>query len=162
MKEASKPNRAVEGTGNQDGYTLLEVLLAISIFMIGILAIGSMQAAALKGNSNAEGITQAVELAQYQIETLMSVEYDPAAPVDDLDPAENGNRIPAGAGPYTTLGQGAGPYQFTGDNNTYTLDWTVTTHPNIADAITIRVTVSWRDYGVNKQIVYDILRTEMI
>jgi len=162
MKAVSKPTRAINGCGTQDGYTLLEVLLAISIFMIGILAIGSMQAGALKGNANAVGITQAVELAQHQIETLMSIEYDPAAPVDDLNPAKNGNRIPSGAGPYTTLGQGAGPYQFLGDNNIYTLDWIVTTHPNIADAVTIRVTVSWRDYGVSKQIVYDILRTEMI
>ena len=162
MRDVSKPTGAIEGTGSQGGYTLLEVLLAISIFMIGILAIGSLQAGALKGNSNAGGITQAVELAQHQIETLMSIEYDPAAPVDELDPAENGNRIPAGAGPYTTLGQGAGPYRLLGDNNTYTLDWTVTAHPNIAGAITIRVTVSWRDYGVDKQIVYDILRTVMI
>jgi Tfp pilus assembly protein PilV len=143
MKALLNEDRIGHLTG-EHGYTLLEVLFAISIFMVGILAIGSMQASALKGNSVASGVTQAVEIAQRQIEEIMSIEYDPASPAAELTP-----------GSTTTLEE-------TIFGNTYTVTRVVAAHPSIANAITIQVRVAWRDYGVNKEIVYDMLRTEMI
>jgi len=127
----------------EHGYTLLEVLIAISIFMVGILAIGSMQASALKGNSVAGGVTQAVEIAQRHIEEIMSIEYDPDDPTEELTP-----------GPTT--------FEETIFGNTYTVTRVVAAHPSISNAITIQVRVAWRDYGVNKEIVYDTLRAETI
>ena len=127
----------------EHGYTLLEVLIAISIFMVGILAIGSMQASALKGNSVAGGVTQAVEIAQRQIEEIMSIEYEPASPAAELT-------------------EGTTTFEETIFGNTYTVTRVVAAHPSISNAITIQVRVAWRDYGVNKEIVYDTLRAETI
>ena len=127
----------------EHGYTLLEVLVAISIFMVGILAIGSMQASALKGNSVAGRVTQAVEIAQRQIEEIMSIEYEPASPAAELT-------------------EGTTTFEETIFGNTYTVTRVVAEHPSISNAITIQVRVAWRDYGVNKEIVYDTLRAETI
>jgi len=65
------------------GFTLLEVIIAISILTFGILAVGAMQSAALRGNNFAYGRTSASTLAQDALEDLMALPYASMA---------NGNR----------------------------------------------------------------------
>ncbi len=57
------------------GFTLLEVIIAISILTFGILAVGAMQGAALRGNNFAYGRTSASTLAQDALEELMAQPY---------------------------------------------------------------------------------------
>jgi type IV pilus modification protein PilV len=57
------------------GFTLLEVIIAISILTFGILAVGAMQSAALRGNNFAYGRTSASTLAQDALEDLMAKPY---------------------------------------------------------------------------------------
>lgn len=57
------------------GFTLLEVIIAISILTFGILAVGAMQSAALRGDSFAYGRTSASTLAQDALETQMAQPY---------------------------------------------------------------------------------------
>jgi len=66
------------------GFTLIEVLVAMAIFSIGILAIGSMQLAATKGSSSARLSTEAVTIAQSRAETLILMPYGPVASGSDL------------------------------------------------------------------------------
>ena len=70
---------------NELGFTLIEMLVAISIFAIGFLAVASLQIAAGKSNKNASDVTIAVNLASDQMEKLMGRSFDHA----DLDPAAN-------------------------------------------------------------------------
>ena len=44
---------------NQEGFTLIEILIAVTIFAIGMLAVGSMQVSGIRGNATAQGITGA-------------------------------------------------------------------------------------------------------
>ena len=70
------------------GFTLIEVLIGMVIFSIGILAVAALQVSSTKGNSSARRITEATALAESQIEALMLlsvVDYDHA----DLNPANN-------------------------------------------------------------------------
>ena len=67
------------------GFTLIEVLIGMAIFTIGILAVAALQASSTKGNSHARRITEATALAESQIEDLMQLSYDHA----DLNPANN-------------------------------------------------------------------------
>lgn len=55
---------------NQSGFTLLEVLIALAIFSIGILALASLQVGSRMGTSDARKITEASAMAQWQIEQL--------------------------------------------------------------------------------------------
>jgi type IV pilus modification protein PilV len=57
------------------GFTLLEVIIAISILTFGILAVGAMQGAALRGNNFAYGRTSDSTLAQDALEDLMALPY---------------------------------------------------------------------------------------
>ena len=66
-------------TKNQSGFTLLEVLIALFIFSIGILGVNAMQITSIKGNSTANRITQASNLAADQIEAILSLDYDDVA-----------------------------------------------------------------------------------
>ncbi len=58
------------------GFTLIEVLIALAIFSIGILAVGSMQLRSTGGSTNARILTEASIWGQDRVETLMSFPYD--------------------------------------------------------------------------------------
>jgi len=62
-----------------DGYTLIEILIAISIFAIGMLAIASMQIGATQGTSTARSNTELTAYATDQIERLTSLKYNDLA-----------------------------------------------------------------------------------
>ena len=108
------------------GFTLIEVLIVITIFSIGILAVAAMQMTSTKGNASARRMTEASALAEKQIENLMLLPYDHA----DLDPTHN---------PHVSA---QGPYS---------VNWNVTEidlDPNgTNDSKEVNVTVSWRYAG---------------
>ena len=59
----------------QNGFTLLEVIIALFIFSVGLLAVASMQMTAIKGNYFSGTLTEASNWAADQMETLMSLPY---------------------------------------------------------------------------------------
>jgi prepilin-type N-terminal cleavage/methylation domain-containing protein len=63
------------------GYSLIEVLIAMAIFAIGILAVFSMQIQATNSNALAKGITETNTAAADKVEELLALAYDHA----DLD-----------------------------------------------------------------------------
>jgi len=58
-----------------DGYTLIEVLIALAIFAIGILGVATMQISSTNGNTSARKYSEASEIGQGQIESLMALPY---------------------------------------------------------------------------------------
>jgi type IV pilus assembly protein PilV len=107
---------------NQNGFTIIEVMIAISIFAIGFLAISSLQFSASRNNRTASEITMAVTIATDRIERLMALSFDH----EDLDPT--GNPHPESQGKYD-------------------LQWVVTDSDlnvdGVNDAKTVNMTVSW-------------------
>lgn len=112
---------------NENGFTLIEVLIAVAIISFGMLAMGSFLGAFVTKNTNNERVTMATSYAQEKIEELRS-----QALSTDLTSAD---------GATETL---------TGSGGTYTrvsvIDDTINPH-------TITVTVSWVDTGSNSQVV---------
>jgi prepilin-type N-terminal cleavage/methylation domain-containing protein len=102
-------------TGNS-GFTLIEVLVAVAIFAIGILALTSLQAVYIGGNSSARMQTEATTLAAQWLERLKILPYAH----DDLDPAGNPHRQVVGA---------------------YRIEWNVADNSPINEVKNIRVTV---------------------
>lgn len=113
----------------EQGFTLLEVVIAILVFSVGIIAVASMQVTSIHNNSAAIRYTQASQLAANQAEQMMTT-------------------------PYTTLASG-GPVL--SDDNVYTINWTVDGTVNNTRRIT--VTVAWQEKGRNRIINYDFIRT---
>jgi prepilin-type N-terminal cleavage/methylation domain-containing protein len=105
---------------NQEGFTLIEVLIAMAIFAVGILALAGLQVTYIGGNASAQMQTEATALGAQVIEHLKSLPFDAA----ELDPSANPHQPPAG---------GSGPYD---------VRWTVTDVPTVNNAKTIDVTVT--------------------
>ena len=64
--------RSIQPAGNR-GFTLIEVLITISIFSIGVLAVASMQYWSVRNTASGNVMTLAANLARAQMETLKSV-----------------------------------------------------------------------------------------
>lgn len=60
---------------NAPGFTLMEVLMAITLFAIGILAATAMQVAAIRSNATARSLSESTVLAQQQTEVLLDRPY---------------------------------------------------------------------------------------
>jgi prepilin-type N-terminal cleavage/methylation domain-containing protein len=65
-------NRA---TGKPNGFTLVEVVAALIIFAIGLLATAAMQITSTKGGYFSSNVTQATILAQDKLEGLKNLSY---------------------------------------------------------------------------------------
>lgn len=104
----------------EEGFTLIEVLIAMAIFAVGILALAGLQVTYIGGNASAQMQTEATALGAQVIEHLKSLPYEAA----ELDPAVNPHQPPAG---------GSGPYD---------VRWTVMDNAPVTNAKTISVTVT--------------------
>ena len=113
------------GQKNDKGFTLIEMLIAISIFAIGFLAVASLQISAGKNNRTASEVTAAVNLASDRMERLMGVSFDDAL----VDPAANPHPDNQGK---------------------YDIQWNVTntdlSADGVDDAKIVNLTVSWTPY----------------
>ena len=113
----------------ENGFTLIEVLIAITIFAVGMLAVAGMQTSAIRMNSIAGKLTNLSTWGMDKIEELSALPYsDPL-----LDSADN-------------------PHQeLSGD---YTISWTVIDNNPVTNTKNITVTVTCQgkraDIGIVK------------
>jgi type IV pilus assembly protein PilV len=113
----------------EKGFSILESLIAISIFAIGLLAVASLLISASSGNRLGNAYSTATMLAQRQIETLKSADIDspallPGAYADPNNPI-NENNLNGGI---------------------FTRTWTINNNTTFSRLIS--VTVAWSDRSV--------------
>jgi len=58
------------------GFSLLEVMAAMAIFFLGIMAIMALQTSSVRGNTRARGVTDISVLAADRLEKLIALPYD--------------------------------------------------------------------------------------
>ena len=123
--------------GTEKGFTLLEVMVALGILSVGILAVASMQAAAIRFNSSAGDITEAVALAGEQMEKLIALPYN-----DDLlkDTDEDGLD-----GLQDAADDTADQRLVLALTGKYTLYWNVAVDKVATGTKTVNVIVTWHD-----------------
>lgn len=61
---------------NEQGFTLLEAVVATAILAIGIFSLYSMQVMSVRGNSIAASVTQSSNLNALHLERLLAVKFD--------------------------------------------------------------------------------------
>lgn len=118
---------------DEKGFSLIELLIAMSVLAIGMLAAASMQYSAVRNNTQGNVSTQASMLAKSQLEMLKNQDidsavlaagdYSDATPID-----ENGN--PGGI---------------------YNRSWRI--DPLGTSARRIRMTVQWTKFGDPRSVV---------
>lgn len=82
--------------GKEKGFTLLEVMIALGILAVGILAIISMHIAATQANAHAVTFTNALLAAQSRIEYLLMEDFDNITNPDDPETHADMDVIPQG------------------------------------------------------------------
>jgi prepilin-type N-terminal cleavage/methylation domain-containing protein len=77
------------------GFTLIEVLVAIVILTFGLLAVGSMQISAIRGNFMGGNTSIALSLASEKMEHLLNADYNNTVPNTNLTDSNTGNNSPS-------------------------------------------------------------------
>ncbi len=132
---SDKETKGPEKKFNNKGFTLIEILIALAIFSIGILGVASMQIFSVNYNSHARRLTEATTRGVETLETLMTLPYD------------SGN-----------LDSGSS-YEIT--DGIYTVSWDVTADP-VLDFKTINMTVTWSERGTAKIIRFNYIKSQVI
>ncbi len=114
----------------QDGFTLIEVLIAVTIFAVGLLAVAAMQTSAIRVNSTAGQLTQLSTLGIDKLEELMSLPY--------TDPwLESAGNPPA-------LDSAGNTHQETTPDGVYQLSWNTQLNIPVLNTMSIQITVTGR------------------
>jgi len=101
-----------------EGFTLIEVIVAISIFAIGLLAVAAMQTSAIRVNSSAARLTELNTWGMDKLEQLMALPY--------TDPQ---------------LQAAGSPFQETTSDG-YNVTWNVINNSPVQNSTLIRITVT--------------------
>lgn len=76
-------------TGDENGFTFIEVMVAMVIITVGILSLNAMQVAYIRGNTTAGHVTMATTWNSDLLEALVAMPYDDLDLKDDADPMED-------------------------------------------------------------------------
>jgi prepilin-type N-terminal cleavage/methylation domain-containing protein len=108
------------------GFTLIEILIAMTVFAIAILGVAAMQTSSVRGNTQARVISAEVLQATSQAEALAALSYSAAGLTDgthtDGDFSWTVTTVNSGAdNEYKTIALTL-TWQFRGDPKTYTIN----------------------------------------
>jgi len=112
------------------GFSLVEVLIAIFLLSIGIMALATLQARGIRSNDLANRTTQAVTLAQIKLEEFI---HRTSATVGDTFAA---GTTQDDDNPIDEHGEAGG---------IFTRSWTFTDDSPVPNAQTVVITVTWND-----------------
>ena len=150
----------------EQGFTLLEIIIAIAILSIGLLAVATMQTTAIIGNSQAIGITEGITLAQDRAERIARLAYNDATLSDGAgtndDSAGLDDNPNDATNPLADQSDPNNPILVGGVGRPYNVYWNVAEDWPITNTKTIRVIVLWTDRGAQKRASVDLIRADVI
>jgi type IV pilus assembly protein PilV len=120
MRNRMKKNLLLK---RSEGFTLLEVMIALVILAVGLLGLAALQLTSVKSNAFSSEMTYATMTAQQFAEFLKDLPY-----TDDY--------LTSGPHTYATPPTSKGVQ--------YTVQWTVTDNVPATDMKSIKVTVQWQ------------------
>jgi prepilin-type N-terminal cleavage/methylation domain-containing protein len=122
---------SVKPLRGRQGFTLIEIVVAIVMLAFGVLASASLTAALMSSNRGVTNRTRAVETLRHKVEDLESLIYPQIT---------NGNDT-------ATVG-----------GVTFNRSWTVAANSPVANTKTITLTVTWTDRQGNHTITNQTIR----
>ncbi len=138
---------------NNNGFTLIEVMIAIVVLTIGLLGAAAMQLSSVNGNAHASNMTEATNLAMDQIENILSWDFNDARLADNENVNFQRKGISGVIGPgnntISTINDVA-------DNSAVFADYTVywdgtprmdTADPTVQVGIDFQIYVVWTEEG---------------
>jgi len=134
--------KTTEGQNSENGFTIIEVMIAMFIFSVGILAMALLQISFIQGNSTANNITEASYLAADKLEELFSINFE-----------ESGNELDTGNSPFSET------------SDQYSISWTVF-YPDLNNNSTVdpveqefkQIQMTVVNTATSKQVVINTMR----
>jgi type IV pilus assembly protein PilV len=128
----------------EGGFTLIEVIIAISILSIGILGVATMQSSAIRANFFAGNTSSGTSWASDKMEELVALAYEDYedANLEDKDGDGDGGLDHATAG----------TADYNENQGQHTIYWNISEESLLNDTKTIRVIVRWADHGAAKNV----------
>jgi type IV pilus assembly protein PilV len=117
---------------DKQGFSMVEVLIAICLLAIAMMGLATLQSRGIRGNDLGNRTSQAIALAQDQLEELIQSASGGNFPLAVPSP----NPFPDANNPITETGAGGG---------IFTRTWQLQDNSPVSDAQTISVNVTWRD-----------------
>ncbi|MGC9323718.1 MAG: type IV pilus modification PilV family protein [Desulfomonilia bacterium] len=125
--------------GSRLGFTLIELVVAIFIFALGIMGIVKMQSQAIQANSYSMQLTDAVNIAQDHLERLRGLTFAH----DSMSTALHTTS--------TNLHRGI----------PFNLSWRVSDPGTFRPSREVLVSVRWQEKAINHQITMEVLWDEL-
>ena len=135
------------------GFSIVEVMIGIAVFSVGVLAILSMQISGVKGNSIARHYTEASTIGVDKIEALMALPYT-HADLQDI-------RSDGVAGLFNATG-GSADHSENDPSGQYTIFWNVADEDIIEHSKTVSVIVVWTGNGMKRSVSMQRIIPEII
>lgn len=137
----------------ESGFTLIETLVAMTVFTIGILSLYAMQVSAIQGNSSASRMTTAATAGADQLETIFAMDYDALVDTD--------NDSVAGLYHYEeTVAEVADGKATTSDGST--IYWNVANDSPMPATKRVVVNVVRTDLGYRKNVEYEYIKAQVV
>ena len=133
MSLLQKPLNLAKKHGER-GFSLVEVLITLFIFAVGVLAVALLLDLSVQKNASARLMSEATEIAQYQMEKLMGASY-------------RDTELDASSSPF-------GPNAI----GKHSVSWAVQEDLPMSGMKTINLTVAWTDRGVAKSFTVDSIK----
>ncbi len=125
---------------NKQAFSMLEVLIAICLLAIVMMALATLQSRGIRGNDLGNRTSQAIALAQDQLEELIHSASGGNFPL----PVPSPNPFPDANNPMSETGAAGG---------IFTRTWQLQDNIPVTDAQTITVTVTWNDLIGQHQVI---------
>ena len=122
---------------NKQGFTLLEIIIALSILSIGLLGLASLQLTAIRGKAFAEDFSKEEILAASRMRSLLAL-------------------------PYTDADLTAGSHTDPSPPSGYEVTWQVSDNDPVKSTKTIVLTVTWADHGIKKSVAMSRILVHML
>ena len=117
---------------NGSGFTLVEIMIAMSLLAIGLLSLAAMQLTAMQYGSRGRHLTKAAAVAEARMETLMRSRWTNIAPTAWTTPIVT-NEVIQGASNVT--------------EQSYSTSWQIT-NVDVGRTRSIDVRVTWTERGM--------------
>jgi prepilin-type N-terminal cleavage/methylation domain-containing protein len=83
-------SRSLIKRGENKGFTLMEVLIAIVVLSVALLALAGLQINSIQRNSFGNHMTEAITLAKDKLEGMKNTEWDQIGDISDDPPGASG------------------------------------------------------------------------
>jgi len=134
---------------SEKGFSLIEVIVALAVLTIGVLAVNAMQTVAVRGNMTASGITVSSNWAADRIEQIYGADYD----ADDLKDTHGdgtgglGNNTPTVDTDPTTA-----DHTWISPDGNYSILWNVAEESPMDNIKTIQIIVNRTERGTQHSV----------